>query len=93
MDEETKPTSLAALHGLLKDKTNGARLSIEDINDAIAEAGAAAGAGEYDEFLRRKVEIARVSKRAGIGIPQEEVEAEAAIRRAELLRRTDEAGL
>ncbi|AYO81318.1 AbrB/MazE/SpoVT family DNA-binding domain-containing protein [Methylobacterium brachiatum] len=26
--------------------TNGAKLSIEDINDAIAEAGAAAGAGE-----------------------------------------------
>ena len=29
--------------GLLRGKTNGARLSIEEINDAIAEAGAAAG--------------------------------------------------
>lgn len=48
---------------------------------------------EYDEFLRRKIEIARVSKRAGIGIPQEEVEAEAAIRHAELLRCADKAGL
>lgn len=34
-------------------------------------------AREYDEFLRRKVEIARASMRAGVGIPQEEVEAEA----------------
>lgn len=50
-------------------------------------------AREYDEFLRRKVERARVSMRAGIGISQEDVEAEAAIRRAELLRRADEAGL
>jgi len=31
------------LQGFLKGKTNGARLSIEDINDAIAEAGAASG--------------------------------------------------
>jgi bifunctional DNA-binding transcriptional regulator/antitoxin component of YhaV-PrlF toxin-antitoxin module len=29
--------------GMLKGKTNGARLSIEELNDAIAEAGAAAG--------------------------------------------------
>lgn len=50
-------------------------------------------AREYDEFLRRKVERARVSMRAGIGISQEDVEAEAAIRRAELLRRADEASL
>ncbi len=38
-------SSFADLHGLLRRKTNGDRLSIEDINDAIAEAGAAAGAG------------------------------------------------
>jgi len=31
--------------GFLKGKTNRARLSIEEINDAIAEAGAAAGMG------------------------------------------------
>ena len=34
------------LKGLLKGKTNGTRLSIEDIGDAVAEAGAAAGAGD-----------------------------------------------
>lgn len=49
-------------------------------------------AREYDEFLRRKVEIARASMRVGVGIPQEEVEAKATIRRAELLRRADESG-
>ena len=31
------------LQGFLKGKTNGARLSIDDIADAIADAGAAAG--------------------------------------------------
>jgi bifunctional DNA-binding transcriptional regulator/antitoxin component of YhaV-PrlF toxin-antitoxin module len=31
------------LHGILKGKGNGVPLSIEDINTAIAEAGAAAG--------------------------------------------------
>lgn len=34
------------LKGLLKGKTNGARLTLEEIGDAIAEAGAAAGAGQ-----------------------------------------------
>ena len=38
--------SFRDLHGLLKGKTNGARLTIEEIDDAIAESGAAAGAGE-----------------------------------------------
>lgn len=33
------------LRGVLKGKTNGARPSIDEINDAIAEAGAAAGTG------------------------------------------------
>ncbi len=33
------------LRGVLKGKTNGARLSIEEINKAIAEAGADAGPG------------------------------------------------
>jgi bifunctional DNA-binding transcriptional regulator/antitoxin component of YhaV-PrlF toxin-antitoxin module len=35
--------SWRALRSLLKGKTNGARLSIEEINDAVAEAGATAG--------------------------------------------------
>ncbi|AXI83453.1 AbrB/MazE/SpoVT family DNA-binding domain-containing protein [Xylella taiwanensis] len=38
--------SFHELRGFLKDKTNGARLSIEEINDAIAEAGAVAGASD-----------------------------------------------
>nr|WP_299242994.1 antitoxin of toxin-antitoxin stability system [uncultured Halomonas sp.] len=47
---------------------------------------------EYDEFLSRKVEIARASVQAGRGRSNEEVEAEAMLRRAELLREADEAG-
>ncbi len=38
--------SWRALAGLLADKTNDARLSIEEINEVIAAAGAAAGRGE-----------------------------------------------
>jgi len=49
-------------------------------------------AREYDDFLRRKVETARISMRAGRGRSNEEVEADAAARRAELLRKADEAG-
>lgn len=37
------------LHGLLRGKGNGKRLSIEELNDAIAEAGAAAGVGAGTE--------------------------------------------
>lgn len=37
--------SVADLRGLLKRKTNGRRLSIEEIDAAIAKAGANAGAG------------------------------------------------
>jgi len=33
------------LQGVLKGKSNGARLSIKEINEAIAEAGAAVGLG------------------------------------------------
>lgn len=50
-------------------------------------------AREYDEFLREKVERARVSMRAGAGIAHAEVEADSSARRAELLRRADEGGL
>jgi predicted transcriptional regulator len=39
-------------------------------------------AQSYDEFLRRKVEAARVSVRAGSGRANDEVEAEYAARRA-----------
>lgn len=92
MNKETKPKgSWWDLHGMLKGK--GVRLSIEDINDAIAETGAAAGAGEYDEFLQRKVELARAQRDAGLLVSNKEVEAEAAARRAELLRHADEADL
>ncbi|MDR2839022.1 MAG: AbrB/MazE/SpoVT family DNA-binding domain-containing protein [Azonexus sp.] len=34
------------LSGLLKGRGNGARLTIDELNDAIAQAGAAAGRGE-----------------------------------------------
>lgn len=36
--------SFRNLHGFLKGKTNGRILTVEEIDDAIAEAGAAAGA-------------------------------------------------
>ena len=42
-------------------------------------------AREYDEFLRRKVEVARADKHAGRSYSNEEVEAEFASRRAEML--------
>ncbi|KQY42644.1 hypothetical protein [Rhizobium sp. Root483D2] len=38
--------SFRELHGFLAGKTNGRVLSIEEISDAIAEAGAVAGANE-----------------------------------------------
>jgi hypothetical protein len=38
-------------------------------------------AREYDEFLRRKVEVGRASMRAGVGRSNEEVDAEFAARR------------
>jgi len=45
-------------------------------------------AHEYDDYLRRKVEAARRQRDAGLHFSNEEVEAEATARRAELLRRT-----
>ncbi len=39
-------------------------------------------AREYDDFLRRKVDLGRSSMRAGLGRPNDEVEAEFAARRA-----------
>jgi hypothetical protein len=41
--------SFRTLHGFLKGKTNGKTLMIEEIDDAIAEAGAAAGAVSFDK--------------------------------------------
>lgn len=41
-------------------------------------------AREYDEFLRRKVEAGRASMQAGRGLPNDEVEAEFAARRAQV---------
>jgi bifunctional DNA-binding transcriptional regulator/antitoxin component of YhaV-PrlF toxin-antitoxin module len=38
--------SIRTLHGFLKGKTNGKILTIEEMDDAIAEAGAVAGAGK-----------------------------------------------
>lgn len=51
-------------------------------------------AREYDDYLQRKVEAARKQRDAGLHFSNEEVEAEAAMRRAGLLRRIGgEAGL
>lgn len=38
--------SFRTLHGFLTGKTSGKVLTVEEMDDAIAEAGAAAGAGE-----------------------------------------------
>lgn len=43
---EKPKRSFQELRGFLKDKTNGARLTIDEIGEAIAEGGTAAGAGE-----------------------------------------------
>jgi hypothetical protein len=45
-------------------------------------------AREYDEFLHRKVEIARSSMRAGLGRSNDEVEADFATRRASVTGQT-----
>lgn len=42
---KTAKGSWDALHGILKGKGSGARLTADEINDAIAEAGAVAGLG------------------------------------------------
>ncbi len=47
----------------------------------------------YDDFLRQKVETARLSLRAGHGRFNEEVEADFAVRRAELRRPIGEVGV
>lgn len=48
---------------------------------------------QYDDYLRRKVEIARAQRDAGMHVSNDEVEAEATARRAELQRRANEADL
>lgn len=42
-------------------------------------------ARDYDQFLHNKVEAARTSMRAGLGRPNEEIDAEFALRRAKAL--------
>ena len=42
---EHPQSSFRELHRFLRDKGNGKRLSIEELNDAIAASGAAAGMG------------------------------------------------
>jgi bifunctional DNA-binding transcriptional regulator/antitoxin component of YhaV-PrlF toxin-antitoxin module len=42
---ERPQSSFRELHGFLRGKGNGKRLSIDEINDAIAASGAAAGMG------------------------------------------------
>jgi len=49
-------------------------------------------ARQYDQFLRRKVEIARGEMEAGLSVSSEDVEAEFATRRLELSRRPDRTG-
>jgi hypothetical protein len=46
----------------------------------------------HDDYLRRKVDLARQQRAAGLHFSNEEVEAEAVKRRAKLQRRADEAG-
>lgn len=50
-------------------------------------------AREYNEFLRRKVAVARKQKAAGQYVTHEAVEAEPRKREAKLLRRAGEMGL
>ncbi len=47
----------------------------------------------YDDYLERKVQDARAQRDTGLHFSNEEVEAEAAARRAELQRRADKAGV
>ena len=49
-------------------------------------------ARDYEGFVRRKVEIARSEREVGLTSSNEDVEAEFAARRADLLRKADEAG-
>ena len=48
-------------------------------------------AREYEGFVRRRVETARSERQAGLSFSNEDVEAEFAARRADLLRKADEA--
>ncbi|MGR4866997.1 antitoxin of toxin-antitoxin stability system [Caulobacter sp. LARHSG274] len=49
-------------------------------------------ARDYEGFVRRRVETARSERQAGLSFSNEDVEAEFAARRADLLRKADEAG-
>ena len=49
-------------------------------------------ARDHEGFVRRKVEAARTERRTGLSFSNEDVEAEFAARRADLLRKADQAG-
>ena len=49
-------------------------------------------ARDHEGFVRRKVEAARAEREAGLTFSNNDVEAEFAARRADLLRKADEAG-
>ena len=53
--------------------------------------GTAAEARDYEDFVRRRVETARSERQTGLSFSNEEVEAEFSARRADLLRKADEA--
>ena len=48
-------------------------------------------ARDYEGFVRRRVETARSERQAGLSVSNAEVEVEFAARRADLLRKADEA--
>ena len=48
-------------------------------------------ARDYEDFVRRRVETARSERQTGLSFSNEEVEAEFSARRADLLRKADEA--
>lgn len=48
---------------------------------------------EYNEFVRHKVEVARIQRDAGLYTSNEEVESKAKARRAALRQQVDETGL
>jgi len=46
LSAEAPKGSFRQLHGFLKGKTNGVRLSLDEIGEAITESATAAGSGE-----------------------------------------------
>ena len=65
--------SWLALHGMLKGKGDGPRFTIEEINDAIAEAGAAAGVAGLPAEFDNKLSETSPSGRATVTYELSEV--------------------